>query len=1088
MGFSVYGKKPLMKDKNLYKYNNINPLETFENVVLNENAPPIDIDYLKLLVQAVPYNYRLRKFYTRKTPHEAFVYEVDDTHRFRNSVAVTKVGGQSTLQSLSGSRSSTMREFAKKIQQEAEIEAKYLRSPLGPCNNDIKYSIDIVDWEDDVEMWDDLNRLVETKKEDQKDNEDDDSWDENTDDKNNNKNDEYNSRYAKDKKYKKKDKSEDYNLGDNKKIDKSEDYHLGYDKIKNYENYKSYESYDKNNEKTASPDNPNTNYSYNVVKSKNKSDILTNFKHSSVFIREYVNSLLDSNWEKDIYFDPKDARETKFKLYVDDPNIIFEKREDRKKNKGKRKSVIEKVNKSRYNISNDKYYVGDGKKTVPSLGTFGVQHSLTALCLDDTFYRINLSREELLGLHKTPVMLGKNEYTFCTFNYIKVKNTCINDNNCNLISNKKKQFLHELNGGINPNVSGVTTDYDGKMNLKIRNKSELSLCDNLPFYVFEYAEENPFFIVKPGMVSLLNRYYKLSDSGNDTGPDGCIILDNEEENPFFGFGEIRPGTSIQTIANNLFIAPVHPHSVGDYLCIIRDDEIIVREIDVIFLIGQEFPKEEVFAPHSRKLNQFCKDRLKVAAHRAFGEGNHLLMSDLDQMFPYFSEGSKRKWLKEYADCVKKGRDNVWVLREIHQLLNEEDVRKLVTPENICQYESMLICETKMQLMGLRYTENEEENTDSEKFCPSWTLSKNFINAVNGRGLLELTNKNNENDVFFNFRRVRLKKGNEADNRKFLAELQSSYKERINRIWNRQIEFISSSDINNNKIVKSENIFDKSNDKLNDSNFDKSNDKLSDSNFDKSNDKLNDFNFDKSNDKLNDFNFDNTNNIKKDISYSKKQLNNSNDYIDNCLIIKRTYLENDTEVTRIQKIYDPKVIKAYLHAREKVNITEKKSGLTCSNCGQHGHMKTNKTCPNYMNLSRSIKNVQKKTISDKKKAKMYLQDEMGKLLTKFHNMPFSNAFHRPVSIKKFPNYLTIVKNPIDMSTIRTKVRNFSYKNFTEFSNDFKLMLDNCKKYNGPEHSLTEIAENIYKQVCEFAVENSQYISECEKLLDKSDGDK
>jgi hypothetical protein len=51
------------------------------------------------------------------------------------------------------------------------------------------------------------------------------------------------------------------------------------------------------------------------------------------------------------------------------------------------------------------------------------------------------------------------------------------------------------------------------------------------------------------------------------------------------------------------------------------------------------------------------------------------------------------------------------------------------------------------------------------------------------------------------------------------------------------------------------------------------------------------------------------------------------------------------------------------------------------------------------------------------------------------------------IKDYPDYYSIIENPIDMQTINDRIRSSNYyKTFEEFSNDIALMFDNCKKYN------------------------------------------
>ena len=52
-----------------------------------------------------------------------------------------------------------------------------------------------------------------------------------------------------------------------------------------------------------------------------------------------------------------------------------------------------------------------------------------------------------------------------------------------------------------------------------------------------------------------------------------------------------------------------------------------------------------------------------------------------------------------------------------------------------------------------------------------------------------------------------------------------------------------------------------------------------------------------------------------------------------------------------------------------------------------------------------------------------------------------------SIKDYPDYYSIIENPIDMQTINDRIKsNNYYKTFEEFSDDIALMFDNCKKYN------------------------------------------
>ncbi|KAK3844384.1 MAG: Bromodomain-containing protein, partial [Linnemannia gamsii] len=59
------------------------------------------------------------------------------------------------------------------------------------------------------------------------------------------------------------------------------------------------------------------------------------------------------------------------------------------------------------------------------------------------------------------------------------------------------------------------------------------------------------------------------------------------------------------------------------------------------------------------------------------------------------------------------------------------------------------------------------------------------------------------------------------------------------------------------------------------------------------------------------------------------------------------------------------------------------------------------------------------------------------------------FSQPVDPTMVPDYATIIKNPMDLSTMRSKVdRNF-YPTIDEFLKDFQLVCDNARLYNAKE---------------------------------------
>ena len=56
---------------------------------------------------------------------------------------------------------------------------------------------------------------------------------------------------------------------------------------------------------------------------------------------------------------------------------------------------------------------------------------------------------------------------------------------------------------------------------------------------------------------------------------------------------------------------------------------------------------------------------------------------------------------------------------------------------------------------------------------------------------------------------------------------------------------------------------------------------------------------------------------------------------------------------------------------------------------------------------------------------------------------------PVALN-IPQYLKVIKKPMDMQTIGQKLKNGEYENAKEFEDDFRLMINNCLRFNPADH--------------------------------------
>lgn len=74
------------------------------------------------------------------------------------------------------------------------------------------------------------------------------------------------------------------------------------------------------------------------------------------------------------------------------------------------------------------------------------------------------------------------------------------------------------------------------------------------------------------------------------------------------------------------------------------------------------------------------------------------------------------------------------------------------------------------------------------------------------------------------------------------------------------------------------------------------------------------------------------------------------------------------------------------------------------------------------------------------------------------------FHYPVDVKawKIEDYYTIVKDPMDFTTIKSKLSNNEYKSVAEFVTDVNKVFDNCILYNGEANQYSQIAKKMRRE--------------------------
>ncbi|PIA32456.1 hypothetical protein AQUCO_04500216v1 [Aquilegia coerulea] len=298
-----------------------------------------------------------------------------------------------------------------------------------------------------------------------------------------------------------------------------------------------------------------------------------------------------------------------------------------------------------------------------------------------------------------------------------------------------------------------------------KRKADLSLKDGHAF-LMEYCEERPLLLGNVGMGARLCTYYQKSAPGDQTGSmlrngnsslGNVLTLDPSDKSPFLG--DIRPGCSQSCLETNMYRVPIYPHKLSstDYLLVrSAKGKLSLRRIDRIDVVGQQEPHMEVMSPGTKSLQTYIYNRLLVYIYREFSaiEKRGLLpcirADELSAQFPNLLEPFIRKRLKHCAD-LQRGQNGhlFWVMRRNFRIPLEEELRRMVTPETVCAYESMQAGLYRLKRLGIsRLTVTTglssamnqlpdeaialaaASHIERELQITPWNLSSNFVACTN----------------------------------------------------------------------------------------------------------------------------------------------------------------------------------------------------------------------------------------------------------------------------------------------------------------------------------------------------------------------
>ncbi|VDM60264.1 unnamed protein product [Angiostrongylus costaricensis] len=85
----------------------------------------------------------------------------------------------------------------------------------------------------------------------------------------------------------------------------------------------------------------------------------------------------------------------------------------------------------------------------------------------------------------------------------------------------------------------------------------------------------------------------------------------------------------------------------------------------------------------------------------------------------------------------------------------------------------------------------------------------------------------------------------------------------------------------------------------------------------------------------------------------------------------------------------------------------------------------------------------------------------RLLECVNDHEMSCPFRQPVSLEEFPNYLDVVKNPIDLSIIQKRLETLEYQRLKDFTADMSRLFENAKLFYAQGSDVYKSAETLEK---------------------------
>lgn len=458
-------------------------------------------------------------------------------------------------------------------------------------------------------------------------------------------------------------------------------------------------------------------------------------------------------------------------------------------------SSLSSISLERLNISNDQYYQPNSQfkprlkspvedPDIPNYGSNTIKHALPAYDLWRPFFPTYLSQEKFRNFHR-PKLRHFNTGPRARTKYRKIKPQPVKSLSRSIYVFQKK-LRNRVIDAIN---RGSTKEEITNKFLLIKRARDLTAKEG-ELVLFEYVEEQPPILSQTGMASNVKIIKQPSqcpvtntaknklnqqisgDAGNNfpTNPDdqprnlhnsACSfgfeqvlsknvrsLPNNTRTKQQMYYNELKPGSTLQVIENNLYRAPIYQHELPstDFLIVRTRNNLYIRSIQTIFTVGQTMPLVAVPKPEDAAMKRFYTDLSNIYISKLF------MQSDTDppsidpktvlKLFPNYDwQTLRRRLYKRGAKLTIYGDEKVFYEgTSTYGKLPLRELRNSLTPERYCL--NMAALAAKHRLMELNYTDSmilpdEDADIETEVLAAPWHTTKAIMDTAAGRCYLDL---------------------------------------------------------------------------------------------------------------------------------------------------------------------------------------------------------------------------------------------------------------------------------------------------------------------------------------------------------------